>query len=493
MTRLQKTYLHVCLASAILAVYGSAQAFAATFTVNSTADAVDSAPGNAVCSDSAGRCTLRAAVMEANALPGAHTISVPAGVYQLSIPGQYETGAATGDLNIAGKVSIIGAGAASTIVDGGALDRVFAFRPTATALLSGLTVRNGKMDMGGGVATDGVVTISECVIRDNEAVGAYWFWANGGGIATFGGAALIDRTTVSNNDASGILNLGGILTIQNSTISGNRGRDAHGGGGLLHFSSNGNRTIIISSTFADNVAVWDRGHAIADAFSPPGSITVRNSILANPPGVTGDTCYGVSQASQGHNVASDGSCFLTGPGDLSNVTPLLGALAQNGGPTPTHALLAGSPAIDGVPAAACLDAAGAPLTVDQRGALRPAGNACDIGAFEFNDATPPVTALTASPAPNAFGWNNTNVTLSLAATDASGVQEDSVFPCRRADHGRFRDRQWGDGASGDYRRGNYDHHLLRHRQRQQPGRAQDLHGEDRQDCPGDHARQPHAG
>jgi hypothetical protein len=79
-----------------------------------------------------------------------------------------------------------------------------------------------------------------------------------------------------------------------------------------------------------------------------------------------------------HSLDSDNSCVLIGPGDLPGVAPLLGPLANNGGPTDTHALLAGSPAID---------AGGICAPTDQRGVTRPQGPACDIGAFEA-PATP---------------------------------------------------------------------------------------------------------
>src|ERR1700690_3615662 len=98
---------------------------AATFNVNSTADAVDASPGDGTCATAGGDCTLRAAIMEANALPGSHTINVPAGLYILTIPGIGEENAAQGDLDVTGSVTIAGAGPGSTIVDGGGIDRVF--------------------------------------------------------------------------------------------------------------------------------------------------------------------------------------------------------------------------------------------------------------------------------------------------------------------------------------------------------------------------------
>ena len=90
--------------------------------------------------------------------------------------------------------------------------------------------------------------------------------------------------------------------------------------------------------------------------------------------------------SNGYNIESPGdSCGLTDPTDLVNVSAAelnLGPLADNGGPTLTHALLPSSVAIDHISPEMCLDADGQPLTTDQRGEPRPGGTMCDVGAFE---------------------------------------------------------------------------------------------------------------
>lgn len=94
--------------------------------------------------------------------------------------------------------------------------------------------------------------------------------------------------------------------------------------------------------------------------------------------------------SLGHNIVSDASGGLTGPGDLNSTNPLLGILANHGGPTLTHAPLLGSPAIDAVPLADCTDASGNPITTDQRGVARPQGAACDSGSVEVIQNQPPM-------------------------------------------------------------------------------------------------------
>ena len=106
-------------------------------------------------------------------------------------------------------------------------------------------------------------------------------------------------------------------------------------------------------------------------------MTVQNSIVS---GGGPDNCFTPSQldspiTSQGHNIDSGVTCGFTASGDMSSTGPLLGPLADNGGPTRTRALLLGSPAIDTADNAVC------PAT-DQRGVARPQLAACDIGAFE---------------------------------------------------------------------------------------------------------------
>jgi hypothetical protein len=106
-------------------------------------------------------------------------------------------------------------------------------------------------------------------------------------------------------------------------------------------------------------------------FATNSTVTLRNSILANSANA-GDFSGAVIDA--GYNLCSDGTAGFSGPGSLNHVDPMLSALSQNGGPTPTMALLAGSTARDAIPS-------GFPPT-DQRGVSRPQGPAADIGAFE---------------------------------------------------------------------------------------------------------------
>lgn len=156
-----------------------------------------------------------------------------------------------------------------------------------------------------------------------------------------------------NNDSAGS------LTVSNSTFSGNFGGLA--GGGI----SAGGAVTVTSSTFYSNTA----GGLVNGGSNV---VTVKNTIVANN---TSYNCSGTI-TSLGHNLESANTCGFSAAGDLPNTNPLVGRLANNGGPTLTHALLPGSSAINAGTNAGC------PAT-DQRGVPRPQFGTCDIGAFEF--------------------------------------------------------------------------------------------------------------
>src|SRR5258708_2543470 len=165
------------LAALVVLLMGvQSSASAATFTVNSTVDSVDASPGDGNCADSLGRCTLRAAIMESNASGVPNTINVPAGTYTLTLgPSDDEfnfDGAedSFGDLDILNTdLTINGAGAGVTIIDGGGIDCVFDvnnfsnFGNPVNATFTGLTIRNGNAPTspegyhqpGGGIQFDG--------------------------------------------------------------------------------------------------------------------------------------------------------------------------------------------------------------------------------------------------------------------------------------------------------------------------------------------------
>ncbi len=164
-------------------------------------------------------------------------------------------------------------------------------------------------------------------------------------------------------------------TITNSTIYGNRmpGPGNNKGGGI---AATGNVTIT-NSTIASNSISSSYGWLRWGGGVYGGTVTFKNTVLSsNWP----NNCEGATVASGGNNIDSGDTCGFADATDLVNTDPLLDVLADNGGPTPTMALLPGSPAIDAGDDAVC---AAAPVNgVDQRGNPRPQGTHCDIGAVE---------------------------------------------------------------------------------------------------------------
>ena len=240
----------------------------------------------------------------------------------------------------------------------------------STLALTRVALRdNQSLTTGAGISNHGQLTIMSSSIDNNDAIqGA----GTGGGVANSGTLALVDSTVAENGAfaGGGIVNSGN-LTITNSTISMN---ESLGAGGISHTAGTLTMT---SSTVAGNA-----GNASISAGSPA---TVKNTIVAGGPTAA---CTGTI-TSLGHNLSNDSSCGFTATGDQQNANPMLGPLASNGGPTQTHALLAGSPAID----AGSLDCP--PPAADQRGVTRQQdGNATPGAVFDIG-------AVERVPAPNA--------------------------------------------------------------------------------------------
>ncbi|QDV35062.1 choice-of-anchor Q domain-containing protein [Tautonia plasticadhaerens] len=253
--------------------------------------------------------------------------------------------------------------------------------------IAGNVARPGTIaqGFGGGISNGGTATIVDSLIAENgssDLIGVV-----GGGVAN-SGTLLVSGSTLSGNsgdDGGGIsIGPGATATFINSTISGNHARRS--GGGV----SNAGTLTATSSTFAGNSG---DGGAVSNA----GMLRLATSIFADP---DGDTLVnaGGSVRSEGHNLFSDDPGTTLDPTDLINTDPLLGPLADNGGPTPTHALRPGSPAVD-----AAVPTAG--VTTDQRGVPRPQGTAPDIGAFELVESA--FLELTSETASNAVGRSQT--------------------------------------------------------------------------------------
>jgi len=241
---------------------------------------------------------------------------------------------------------------------------------------------NQSEQYGGGIVSVGTLSVTNSTIADNIA-------GQDGGAILNANILTIDHSTISGNSSStlggGIANgllisstsfLIGTLNASDVTLSGNTA--AGGGGGL---NNEVGTATLNNLTLSSNTAISNGGGLRAES----GVINLANSIVAgNSSGSSGHDCSGAI-VSQGYNLVQDvAGCGLIGDptGNITGTDPLLGPLQNNGGPTLTRALLAGSPACDAANPAAPGSSATACSTSDQRGVARPQGARCDIGAYE---------------------------------------------------------------------------------------------------------------
>jgi CSLREA domain-containing protein len=227
------------------------------------------------------------------------------------------------------------------------------------ATVEGSVIQGNWAGSGSGIRNAGDLQVRDTVIDGN---GARFY---GAGLHNTGAADLA-RTAVMRNVDGGILTMGttSTLRLENVTVSGNSSYRVYG-----NVYNWGGTIDIANSTIAGNFSVG----APAGIHGPA---TIVNTIVFN--GLQGDCAGAIT--SLGYNLDGDGTCGLSATGDWPGSNPLLGLLTNNGGPTPTHALLPGSPAIDRIPSDRCL------VPTDQRGVSRPAGGACDAGAYEYSPA-----------------------------------------------------------------------------------------------------------
>lgn len=403
----------------------SSGAMAVIFTPTSFADAPDANPGNGVCSSTlGGACTLRAAIMEANALPSADIVKLSGGTYALTIAnlGANEDDAATGDLDIKDDLQILSQAGVFTTVDGSGLDRIFDVLGSGSFTLSGVIVRNGsavnvteanQSYFGGGIAlrNSGTNLIQFCIVEANRA-------NVGGGIWTRAPNTVIRFSVLRDNRADGAVHVtnpegsairaqnGAGLRIENSSLYGNALLGS-GFGSIGSVSLHGSSLELFSSTIngdshaginayhsavtlgnATITANAATGLAWANGAAPGVSLFMRNSIVAgnaadcmiNPhPGDTIDI--------NGHNIDSDQSCGLSGLPVYDNQSgiPLDFLL----GPLDTQIALPArfpdsfSPARDrGSPLDPTLGSPEACFRYDQRGVDRSTNGRCDVGAVE---------------------------------------------------------------------------------------------------------------
>ncbi|HEX5620526.1 MAG TPA: right-handed parallel beta-helix repeat-containing protein, partial [Solirubrobacteraceae bacterium] len=246
-------------------------------------------------------------------------------------------------------------------------------------ITGGAPVSAAATPTGGGIliSVGASLTLLDSTVSGNTAPAA-------GGISATGGLTIV-RSTISGNvatsaQAGGIGVASGVTaTLTNTTVSGNRAEAIRSGlgGGIYSIGT----LTLDSVTVASNRASVGGGINQGAAQQNPTSATLNDTIVA---GNTGGDCAGnaavIAAWAGNHNLDQDGTCGFSAVGDKPGVNPLLGALANNGGPTNTHALAANSPARNAGDPANC-------QATDQRGVARPAG-ACDIGAFEY---VPPST------------------------------------------------------------------------------------------------------
>lgn len=251
---------------------------------------------------------------------------------------------------------------------GGAID------VRGTAILKKTLINNNRAAYAGAIYTSsGEVQLYDLEVRNNSAIAT-------GALGNAGSTVRIEGVTFSSNSDQGeetIYN-SGWLTMRNSTISSN--------------SSNGlyqtGQAVLENVTFYRNAGV----NLYQNSLNAGKTLTLNNVVIDAAGG--GNACrVGINSvepiSSLGGNIASDDSCgnYFTQSLDRNEVSPDLGVLADNGGPTQTHLPLPGSVLIDG---AGCIPT----VMVDQRGVARPAGAACDVGAVE----------VSVSGSPNHFIW-----------------------------------------------------------------------------------------
>lgn len=366
--------------------------------------------------------SLREAVTLANQDSGEDSIVFAP---SLTVGGAATIAITQGDLLITDSVTIQGPGANVLTIDALGNSRLFDLSASAgDVTIQDMTLTGGQSpsgESGGAIRSfvSGTLTISDSVISGNTAE------KDGGGVSSHGGLLVINSTIAGNNASNGgggishrnttgqadliastingnqsafgggIMNFNASMNVLNSTISGNSTSSL--GGGIVNVSDEaGNvaRMRILQSTITQNTTgAGGAVHSGTQRGATFGEIEIGNTLIVQQ--IDGDdvtlfdqaNSSGATITSLGHNLADGFATGLTATGDRTDITidVVETALANNGGKTETHRLLADSPAID----------AGDPtllpanLTADQRGETRIFGNTVDIGAFELGAALPP--------------------------------------------------------------------------------------------------------
>jgi hypothetical protein len=346
-------------------------------------------------------------------------------------------GLTSGELLVDKNITISGPGATSLTVNGNHISRVLHIASGRIVTISGLGITNGNSitDSGGGIYNDHAsLALDGCAISDNSAGDGL-----GGGIYNYGiggNAGLqITNSSVTNNSASqggAIFNNGSdsgdaTVNVTSSTLSANSATYA---GAIFNYGEAGSVTAILGNSTVSGNSVQAYGGAIYNDGQSGGTalLEVNDSTFSNNSAGAfgggifniggqgadavisiGNTIFRAGAAGEnivnsmgtvtslGYNIGSDdGGGFLNGPGDQINTDPLLGPLQGNGGPTSTHELLPGSPAIDaGDPNFT------PPPFYDQRGPdfFRVRNGRVDIGSFEVQVGSTPTPRPIPTPRP----------------------------------------------------------------------------------------------
>lgn len=275
--------------AAALVLATTASAPAATIVVTTTADLID--PNDGVVS-------LREAVLAANASNGNNAIALPAGTYTLTLAGVDEDAGLTGDLDIAGHVTIQGAGAGTTIVDGDGLDRVFQVLPDVTVTLVDMTIQGGKaaagiFRIGGGIWNEGKLTVDRCTVQDNAA--------------DFTGGAIFNGFSFTQTAR---------LTVKDCTLTGN----SAGQGGAI-FNAIDSDATFSRCNFSGNSAMT-RGASGGAIFNSGDTMTLTDCILScNSARIGGAVCAFGPVTIAGSTLSNN--CAVTEGGAIWNSSVLL--------------------------------------------------------------------------------------------------------------------------------------------------------------------------